>query len=582
MFGAEAGWGLTFTNWNNNPLFVIADGRNHLLRSIDPVTYRVATLAGGRGLAPPGYNWAANMFPVGQCGLADGIGTNALFSYPIAASGADRNGAVYVHDFYNRRIRRMDLTTLNVTTVAGGGPGGMSCSSDGLGTNAAFDSLGFQNWVDVGSHMLYFRDYHNLVSLNLSDYRVRTLAGGGGSTGAGGLGSPCRVGWASAFGKDLFANGIGTAALLDQPRAIVVVPSDPDTVYFTTNSVIATYTVSTGQVSIWAGGGDKSSAGWPISGNNFDPAVGTSNLFANGVCIGLDTVKYNLIVGCLGSNGGGVGLIGLNTKKFHLMVGGGATPASIVRDGFGSYPTFIGTGGVSFWDMGSGGGMYYAFDALYGLLRQIQSSEFGPTNTPTPSVTPSQSPSPSRTPTNSPTTSPSPTYGSKTVTTLVGGNGDPSNRNTNFGFLDGVGLAASFSSPATDPVSAGIRGITYVSVGGSPTLFVADTFNSLIRRVDIATRNVTTIAGQPYTVSRGSNPRCTALKYVDATGTNAKFCHPFQIKESGGLLYVTDYWNDAIRTIDIATGAVSTLVGGTYGSGCNIEGIGTNAKLMVS
>ena len=84
LFGREAGFGLQFTNWNNNPLFVLSDGRNHLIRGIDAVTYRVSTLAGGRGLAPAGFDFLNNMFPPGQFGLADGVCVPRLSCAPPA------------------------------------------------------------------------------------------------------------------------------------------------------------------------------------------------------------------------------------------------------------------------------------------------------------------------------------------------------------------------------------------------------------------------------------------------------------------------------------------------------------------
>lgn len=579
-FGDDAGWGLTFTSVNNSPLLVFNDMRNHLIRAVNPVTYVVSTLAGGGGIAPPGLNWQTNMFPVGQSGLRDGIGTNALFSGPVSTSGADRNGAMYVLDFYNNRIRRLDLTTKAVVTVAGGGPGGGTCKADGIGSNAAFQSLGFSTWVDPPRHVLYFRDWHQVLRLNLTDYNVTTLAGGGGATGAG-FGNPCFTGWYSAFGKSLFANGVGTAALLSQPRGMVVHPNQPNLLYFSTSRVIATLELDTLRVRVWAGGGDYSHSEWPLNGPSQASAVGTNAIFGGDTALALDTLNNKLIMGGMGANAGGVGYIDIDTRLVFWMAGGSSTGNGIVQDGFGSFPTFSAANGITFWDMGGGGGMYFVFDSTYGLLRQIQSSAFGPTNTPTPSITPSHTPSPTSTPTFTPTPSPSPTYGSRTVTTLAGGGGDPSNAITHTGYADGIGTAATFSTPDTDPVASGVRGITYSSSVSGPAIYIADTFNSLVRKLDLSSLAVTTLAGSVYTVSRGSNPRCSAVKYVEGVGTNAKFCHTNAVEESGGVLYVADYWNDAIRSVDLATATVSTFIGGRAGGyGCNIDGTGTNARFQ--
>ena len=224
--------------------------------------------------------------------------------------------------------------------------------------------------------------------------------------------------------------------------------------------------------------------------------------------------------------------------------------------------------------------MYYVFDAIYGILRQIQSSEFGPTSTPTPSQTPSFTPSPSKTPTHTSSPSPSPTYGSKTVTTLVGGGADPSDRAANFGYVDAIGTNARFDS---------VRGLTYATVAGAPTLFLADTLNSVIRRVDLGTLAVTSFAGKAWTgLPTGTNPRCGAQVggtwAVNGVGTAAVFCQPTQVKESGGFLYVADTWDMCIRKVDIATAAVTTFVGNSVAgtTGCDTDGTGTNARFLVS
>jgi DNA-binding beta-propeller fold protein YncE len=92
-------------------------------------------------------------------------------------------------------------------------------------------------------------------------------------------------------------------------------------------------------------------------------------------------------------------------------------------------------------------------------------------------------------------------------------------------------------------------------------LYVADSSNHMIRRIDIAGNAVTTIAGS------------TNEGYANhATGTSARFYFPRGILFSnyGGsnVLYVTDYYNQAIRRISLtAPYAVTTFSGnGTFGS----------------
>jgi sugar lactone lactonase YvrE len=93
-----------------------------------------------------------------------------------------------------------------------------------------------------------------------------------------------------------------------------------------------------------------------------------------------------------------------------------------------------------------------------------------------------------------------------------------------------------------------------------------------VRRIAIATREVTTVAGGG---TQGS---------IDGTGSAARFHYPVAVAADGaGALYVADYGENVypypkggkIRRIDLATGAVSTLAGsGLYAS---IDGQGAVA-----
>lgn len=132
-----------------------------------------------------------------------------------------------------------------------------------------------------------------------------------------------------------------------------------------------------------------------------------------------------------------------------------------------------------------------------------------------------------------------------TVTTLAGVAGS-------YGSTDGTGTAARFNSP-------------YSITTDGTNLYVADSGNSTIRKIIIATGQVTTLAG-----SADSNG------YSDGTGTDARFNYPLGIIRNGSNLYVADSGNNTIRKIVIATGQVTTLAGtaGSYGSS---DGTGTDA-----
>jgi DNA-binding beta-propeller fold protein YncE len=121
---------------------------------------------------------------------------------------------------------------------------------------------------------------------------------------------------------------------------------------------------------------------------------------------------------------------------------------------------------------------------------------------------------------------------SGTVTTLAG--------NTSAGLVDGAGTLATFNRPssvAIDPSGA--------------FALVADPSNNCIRRIQLSTRAVTTFAGSSSTGS------------VDGNGTLAKFNNPMgvAISPDGVFALVADQYNCRIRRIEMSTGVVSTLAG---------------------
>ncbi|MGB8298680.1 MAG: hypothetical protein WCG85_24910, partial [Polyangia bacterium] len=113
--------------------------------------------------------------------------------------------------------------------------------------------------------------------------------------------------------------------------------------------------------------------------------------------------------------------------------------------------------------------------------------------------------------------------------------------------LAGSGASGSADGTGTAAQFGSLGGLAF---DGAGNLFVGDSDNYKIRKVVIATRTVTTFAGSG---APGS---------ADGSGTAAQFYYPFGIASDGASnLYVADYWNHTIRKIVIATAAVSTVVG---------------------
>ena len=123
---------------------------------------------------------------------------------------------------------------------------------------------------------------------------------------------------------------------------------------------------------------------------------------------------------------------------------------------------------------------------------------------------------------------------------------------------DGTGDTATFNLPSA------------LTTDGT-SLYVADTGNNAIRRVDMATGTVTLISGS----TTGLAGTVDSLN-----GTDARFNQPTGITTDGTNLYVADYGNQIIRKIVISSGAVATIAGaaGSIGSTDSTDSTGVTAR----
>lgn len=109
-------------------------------------------------------------------------------------------------------------------------------------------------------------------------------------------------------------------------------------------------------------------------------------------------------------------------------------------------------------------------------------------------------------------------------------------------------------------------------------LYVTDSGNHTIRRINIATKAVTTLAG----ISRTSGA-------TDGGQGVARLNRPGRITTDGVNLYLADFGNRAIRKIDILTGTVTTIAGAStpgipekisQDNNGTADGIGTAARFF--
>ena len=132
------------------------------------------------------------------------------------------------------------------------------------------------------------------------------------------------------------------------------------------------------------------------------------------------------------------------------------------------------------------------------------------------------------------------------VTTLAG-------RAMVSGTNDGMGSSALFNQP------------TGVAVDSAGNLFVADTWNSTIRKITTA-GVVTTLAGKAF-----------ATGSVDGEGASARFYYPWgPAVDSTGNVFMADLFNHTIRKLT-AAGVVTTVAGRALEAG-SADGAGASAR----
>lgn len=161
-------------------------------------------------------------------GHQDGIGVAAGFN---SASGLaiGPDGALYVGDWANNLIRKINLSTSAVTTFAGTGAAGYA---DGMAASAVFN--GTANIVfDKAGNLFVADEENNVIREIAASGNVITIAG------SGSMGS---------------ADGIGAAASFNHPEGMVI-DANGNLYVADNNNTIRKVNLTTKQVTTYAGTG---------------------------------------------------------------------------------------------------------------------------------------------------------------------------------------------------------------------------------------------------------------------------------------------------------------------------------------
>ncbi|HEY7509244.1 MAG TPA: hypothetical protein VIG50_03280 [Vicinamibacteria bacterium] len=108
-----------------------------------------------------------------------------------------------------------------------------------------------------------------------------------------------------------------------------------------------------------------------------------------------------------------------------------------------------------------------------------------------------------------------------------------------------------FAGDGGPAAEARFNGPHHLMLGPDGALYVADTWNYAVRRIDLATRRISTVAG-------------TGVKGYAGDGgpaRKAQFGGVFNLAFHAGRLYVCDLDNRRVRAVDLATGVVTTVAG---------------------
>ncbi len=130
-------------------------------------------------------------------------------------------------------------------------------------------------------------------------------------------------------------------------------------------------------------------------------------------------------------------------------------------------------------------------------------------------------------------------------------------------FAGNFNAGGTYSGDGGPATSAGLNTPGGVALDGSGNLYIADQGNNVVRQVSAATGIITTFAGNfnlGYSFSGDGGP---------ATSAGLSFPNGIAFDASGNLLIV-DSGNEAIRRVDAQTSIISTIAG----TGSGIEGFG--------
>ena len=504
----------------------------------------------------------------GTSGSTDATGTSARFNTP---TGITNDGTyLYVADYGNHVIRKIDIATNAVTTVAG--LAGTPAYVNATGTAARFQNP-LRIVYDAGSTSFYITDAGTRTIRKMTTgYVVTTLFNTGPFTGivdgTAATGSASRPVGITTDGTNLyfcdvkgnvirstsistgttttiygllyhadFANGNAAAAMFNTPL---------DVVYAGGNLYVA----DAGNFSIrkidLTGGTVSQFAGAPIGSTGFDPHINMQNSSIARFDQNYDittTDGTNLYVPEFLEHT--IRAIDLTAGTSSIIAGSSGIHGSTDANGTSARfrnPYSVIKVGTALYVSDGGNQVIRKIDLASGNAVTTIAGTVGSTGTTDNATGTSALFSTPRGIASDGTYIYVADYGNNRIRRITIGGSWPVTTiagNTS-GYNDATGTSALFRAP------------TNLTVNGT-TLYISDYSNFNIRAINLSNNAVTTLAGSTAGVSG----------FVDATGSSARFGNGLRgLTYASGFLYVADSGNGRIRAIDVATGATTTVAGG--------------------
>ncbi len=420
---------------------LIADTSNHRIRKVDAKTGIITTIAG----TDPGF--------AGDNGPA----TAAALTSPRGLT-VDASGNIFVADTFNHRIRRIDAVSRIITTVAGSGQSGFS--GDSQSASAAMLNSPGGITVDVAGN-LFIGDTsnHRVRRVDASTGIITTVAGTGVADFSGDNGPATRAALSSPYG--VATDGAGNLLIVDQGNSRI-------------------RKVSAGTITTVAGNGQQSFLG------DGGPATAANLLSPQGIAVDssgnpfiadTDNQRIRRVASVSGiiTTVAGTGVAGFSADDIFAASAALNNPRAVAIDGSGNL--FIAETGNS-------------------RIRKVNSAG---------------------------------------VITTVAGNGQ-----------------AGFSGDNGPASSAGLNAPVGIVVDKAGMLFIADRNNNRVRRVDLRSGTITTVAGSGAQGFSGDNGPATVAGLQLPTAVAV---------DSAGNLFIADTDNNRVRRVDAATGVITTVAG---------------------